>query len=178
MGDYRKLEVYQLSTTFSDRVVAFARRLPAHLGDKRDQLGRAADSIHEAIPEGCGLNSDAQLLKNLRIALGSANECEDVLNTLDRRGYLPEEEQELIEIARRICAMLAKFIARVEGDQQQRKRSAELRAERARRQRERADSRSHSHSHSHSERAESEQPQRASPKRGADAESEGPQPSG
>jgi four helix bundle protein len=86
------------------------------LADKADQLRRAADSIHEAIAEGCGLGSDRQLLKYLRIGLGSANECEDELHALNRRGLLLDDELELITIARRLCAMLASFIKRVSGD--------------------------------------------------------------
>jgi four helix bundle protein len=116
MADYRKLEVYELACVFSDRVIQIANRLPGRMADKADQLRRAADSIHEAISEGCGLGSDRQLLKYLRISLGSANECENGLHTLNRRGLLQQEEMELLDIARRLCAMIAKFIMRVEAD--------------------------------------------------------------
>ena len=116
MGDYRKLDVYQKACTFSDRIAVIAARVPHRLRDKADQLRRASDSIHEAIAEGCGLDTDPQLLKYLKIALGSANECEDELHTLNRRHLLEEGEAELLDEARRICAMLAKFIMRVEGD--------------------------------------------------------------
>lgn len=116
MGGYRKLEVYQRACTFSDRIAVIAGRLPHRLRDTADQLRRASDSIHEALAEGCGLDSDPQLLKYLKIALRSANECEDELHTLNRRRLLEESEHDLLDEARRICAMLAKFIIRVEGD--------------------------------------------------------------
>jgi four helix bundle protein len=141
MGDYRKLEVYQVACDFSDRVAALVSRLPRHAADNADQLRRAADSIRRAIAEGCGLGSDPQLLKYLRIALGSANESEDELQALDRRGFVHQDEQHLLETARRLGAMLASFIARVDSDisraGQRRKRASRrprADAERAQRQ--------------------------------------------
>jgi four helix bundle protein len=116
MGDYRKLEVYQVACDFSDRVAALVSRLPRHAADNADQLRRAADSIRRAIAEGCGLGSDPQLLKYLRIALGSANESEDELQALDRRAFVRHDEQHLLETVRRLGAMLASFIARVDSD--------------------------------------------------------------
>jgi four helix bundle protein len=116
MPDYRKLDVYQRARAFSDRIAVVTARLPRPLADKADQLRRAADSIHEAIAEGCGLGTDRQLLKYLRIALGSGNECEDHLDTLRARNYLRPEDLDLIDEARRICAMLAKFAMRVASD--------------------------------------------------------------
>lgn len=149
MADYRKLEVYQLANAFSDRIAIVVGRLPRSMDDKADQLRRAADSIHENIAEGCGLGTDKQLLKYLRMALGSTNECEDELHTLNRRGLLLEAEVDLLEIARRLCAMLAKFIQRVESDIA------------------RADQKPKRHQR---------QPAGRGPR--ADAESQGPQPSG
>jgi four helix bundle protein len=116
MGDYRKYDVYMLACELSDRVANAVRVLPRRMSDKADQLRRAADSIHEAIAEGSGLGTDAQLLKYLRIALGSANECEDELQTLFRRGLLAQVDFDLLAMIRRLCAMIAKFIMRVEGD--------------------------------------------------------------
>ena len=115
MGDYHKLEVWKLGSELSDRVAVLVGRLPARIrADKGDQLARAADAIHENIAEGCGLNTDPQLAKHLRISLGSANEVEDELATLKRRGLLPESDHDLIPLSRRICAMLAKFIVTVD----------------------------------------------------------------
>ena len=91
MGDYKKLRVWQEACVFADCVAEFVETLPRHLRDRaREQLVPAAAGIHENISEGCGLNSDRQLLKFLRQALGTANESEDELLALDRAGYLPE----------------------------------------------------------------------------------------
>ncbi len=149
MGDYRNLALYELATAFADRVASFVRRLPAKLSDNADQLQRAADSVPRAIAEGCGLGSDPQLLRFLRIALGSANECENELHLLNRRGHLRDDDLDLIETARRLCAMLASFISRVDSDiTRQQRRGRKRRG-----------------------------PQRASRERSADAESVQPQPS-
>jgi four helix bundle protein len=115
MGDYRKLEVWQLANQLSDRVVLVVDKLPARVrAAKGEQMTTAADAIHDNIAEGCGLNTDRQLARHLRIALGSANELENQLATLNRRGHLDESDQDLIALARRVCAMLAKFIDRID----------------------------------------------------------------
>ena len=115
MGDYRKLEVWKIANEMADRVALLVERLPARIrSGKGDQLERAADAVHENIAEGCGLNTDPQLAKHLRIALGSANEVEDELATLKRRGLLHESDFDLLPLTRRLCGMLAKFINRVD----------------------------------------------------------------
>lgn len=97
MGDYRKLEVWKLGCIIADRVHSMVEGLPrreqAQIGD---QLVRAADSIPANIAEGCGLNTDAQLTKHTRIALGSANELEDGLERLNRRRLVRSEHQDLL----------------------------------------------------------------------------------
>jgi four helix bundle protein len=114
VGDYRKLDVWKESCEFSDAVELFVDRLPSRIRARHgDQLCRASSSIHENIAEGCGLNSDRQLAKFLRQALGSANECEDELLALKRRGHLKEADFGLLLPIRRICAMLASLIKRV-----------------------------------------------------------------
>ncbi|MEO5568779.1 MAG: four helix bundle protein [Gemmatimonadaceae bacterium] len=130
MGDYRKLDVWKLACQFSDKVQDLARRLPPEERKwATEQLVPAARAIHENIAEGCGLNSDRQLNKFLRQALGTANECEDELLTLERRNLLSDADLELLADIRRICAMLAVFIRRVDeslaGQRPPRRRIAE-----------------------------------------------------
>ncbi len=116
MGDYRKLEVWKLAVSVSDRVDALVRRLGHRdrtgLGD---QLVRAAESIHLNLAEGCGLNSDTQLARHVRIALGSANELEDGLGKLDRRRLLRPDDATLLSDAtvlrRRLGALLRRVVA-------------------------------------------------------------------
>jgi four helix bundle protein len=114
MGDYRKLEVWKLAVSVSDRVDALVVRLGHRdrtgLGD---QLVRAAESIHLNIAEGCGLNSDSQLARHIRIALGSANELEDELGKLDRRRLLQPEDETLVLDATILRRKLGAFLRRV-----------------------------------------------------------------
>src|SRR5206468_2139740 len=111
MGDYRKLEVWKLACNLSDEVEVFVDSLPSRIRARHaDQLCRAANSIHENIAEGCGLNSDRQLAKYLRQALGSANETEDELLAMERRGHLNGAHLSMLDDIRRICAMLAGLI--------------------------------------------------------------------
>jgi four helix bundle protein len=117
MGNYKKLDVWQYSCDLAGRVEDFVSRLPHSVQVKYgDQLCRAVNSIHENIAEGCGLNSDKQLAKFLRQALGSANETEDELLAMKRRGFLKDADLSMLEEIRRICAMLAVFIRRVDPD--------------------------------------------------------------
>jgi len=114
MGDYRKLEVWKLAVSVSDRVDALVRRLGRRdrtgLGD---QLVRAAESIHLNIAEGCGLNSDTQLARHVRIALGSANELEDGLGKLDRRRLLEPDDATLLSDATLLRRKLGALLRRV-----------------------------------------------------------------
>jgi four helix bundle protein len=118
MGDHRKLEVWRLGCTQSDNidilVATLPRRTQKGLGD---QLCRAAESIHMNIAEGCGLNSDPQLAKHIRIALGSANEVEDGLMKLDRRGLLPRHQHSLIDDATLLRRKLGAFLKKLGEDQ-------------------------------------------------------------
>jgi len=116
MGDYRKLEVWKLAVSVSDRVDALVRRLGHRdrtgLGD---QLVRAAESIHLNIAEGCGLNSDSKLARHVRIGLGSANELEDGLAKLDRRQLLQSEDEQLLVDATLLRRKLGALLRRVAG---------------------------------------------------------------
>jgi four helix bundle protein len=78
-----------------------------------DQACRAADSIALNIAEGCGLNTDRQLARHLTIALGSANELQDMIDAFDRRGHLAPEHHDLSAELRAIRGMLASLHKRV-----------------------------------------------------------------
>ena len=115
MGDYRKLEVWKLACDISDRIddlyEMLPRRIKANLGD---QLSRAATSVHLNIAEGCGLNTDAQLAKYVRQAIGSANEVQDGLAKLERRKLLPPEHQTLVPDVELLRKKLGAFLKRLE----------------------------------------------------------------
>jgi len=127
MTDYHKLEVWRLSSELSDRVVELVDRLGPRLRpNKADQLLRAADAIHENIAEGCGFNSDPQLAKYLRQARGSADETQDELETLARRGLMVPGFEDLLPKNQTLCRKLSRFIETVEPRRKnQRKRPPE-----------------------------------------------------
>jgi four helix bundle protein len=117
MGDYRKLRVWHAACEFADSVHQFASRLPQpERSYAWEQLLPAADGIHENIAEGCGFNNDRQMLKYARQALSTANESEDELLALERRGFMGAEDRELLAKARSVCAQVAAFIQRLEAD--------------------------------------------------------------
>lgn len=119
MGDHRKLEVWRLACALSDKVDALVETLPPRIRKRLgDQLARAAESIHMNISEGCGLNSDPQLAKHVRISLGSANELEDGLAKLDRRGLLVGEQRALPADAMVLRKKLGAFLKRLGEDLQ------------------------------------------------------------
>lgn len=116
MGDFRKLRVWQHACRFADEVEAMVMTLPYQ--QRRyalDQLVPAAHAIHENIAEGCGFDSDRQLLKYARQALSTANESEDELLALDRKNLLGQSVSLLGEV-RSVCAQLAKLIRKLEID--------------------------------------------------------------
>ena len=115
MPDYHKLEVWTLACEVSDRVTFLVEKLGKRLrASKADQLLRAADAIHENIAEGCGFNSDPQLAKYLRQARGSADEVQDELETLARRGLIPPEFDDLLPATQVLCRKLSRFVDTVE----------------------------------------------------------------
>jgi four helix bundle protein len=116
MGDYKKLEVWQLACQFADRVDELIDTLPTVQRERAlGQLGPAAHAIHENLAEGCGFDSDPQLLKYTKQSLATANESEDELLALDRKALLGDFA-DLLDTIRRICAMLAKLKRRLEID--------------------------------------------------------------
>lgn len=107
VGDYRKLAVWQRARAFSVRVREMVNALPpAERNRLGDQLIRAADSIRLNIAEGAGLNSDPQFARHLLIALGSANEAQDALDSLSDNSVLPARYDDLPREATEIRSMI------------------------------------------------------------------------
>lgn len=114
VGDYRKLIVYQRASVVTDRIRGVVARLP--IDERRrcsDQACRAADSVVLNIVEGCGLNADRQLARHLAIALGSANELQDMVDAFERREQLDARDSDLPGELRQIRAMIAGLHKRV-----------------------------------------------------------------
>jgi four helix bundle protein len=118
MGDHRNLEVWKLACALSDRVDAMIRTLPRRVQlTLGDQASRSGDSIHLQIAEGCGLNSDPQLIKFVRGALGSMNELDSALDRLLKRNYLRPEFHDLVDDAGVLRRKLGAFLKKLVSDQ-------------------------------------------------------------
>ncbi len=57
-----------------------------------DQLRRAALSVELNLVEGYALDTNAQFLRHLVIARGSAAECECIIRIVDELGYVPKSD--------------------------------------------------------------------------------------
>lgn len=77
MGDYRSLDVWKAAHQFTLEVYQVTRHFPV---DERfgitSQLRRSAASVPANLAEGCGRDSDAEIARFARVALGSASELE------------------------------------------------------------------------------------------------------
>jgi four helix bundle protein len=115
MGDYRKLEEWQAAHALTLEVYQVTGRFPRSEGfGVTSQLRRAASSIGVNIAEGCGRNSDRELARFLRVALGSANEVDYLLHLARDLGFLREERSqalttEVSSIKKRLARLAAKL---------------------------------------------------------------------
>jgi four helix bundle protein len=132
VGDYRKLEVYKRARSLENRIYKLIQKLPPNLREAaRAQVGDAAESVRRNISEGDGLNMDTLFAKHLRHSLGSANEVQDELDTLDEKGLLPDEDRDLIQETVEVRSMLAGLLNKVLRDVEAAKRAAKRRPKRS-----------------------------------------------
>jgi len=93
MGNYNDLEVWQRARELSIRLHRAARLFPrAGAPGLKAQMLRAVGSIPANIAEGAGQDSDAQFVRFLNIAIGSANECENHLHLARGIGFVTAAE--------------------------------------------------------------------------------------
>ena len=109
MGDYKKLEVWQLAHALACEVyratVAFPKTETYGL---TSQIRRSAASVPANIAEGCGRRGDAEFSRFVRISLGSATELEYHLLLSHDVGFLPASHFEnLTAQVFRVQGMLA-----------------------------------------------------------------------
>jgi four helix bundle protein len=118
MGDYQSLKVWEKAHEITLRVYQITTCFPdAERYGLTSQLRRAASSIPANIAEGCGRNSDAELARFCRIALGSANELSYHLLLARDLGYLSQEDHfHSSDEVERLRRMLATFVRTLSTD--------------------------------------------------------------
>ena len=91
---FEKLQVYQKSVDFADRVSALTESFPRGYGFLADQLNRASLSTATNIAEGNGRFTKADRRNFFGIARGSVQECVPLLELARRRGLLDSTEHD------------------------------------------------------------------------------------
>lgn len=116
MGDFKNLKVWQRARRFAGLVYQVTDGFPP-----KEQYGltaqtrRASVSIMSNLAEGSGRGSDRELLRFVRIALGSAREVEShLILAQDLRFAKPERLSSLRKEVQEIRSMLAGLAKRLE----------------------------------------------------------------
>ena len=109
MGDFRKLEVWQVAHKVACEVYRATANFPkTEAYGLTSQLRRSAASIPANIAEGCGRRGDAEFGRFVRISLGSATELEYHLLLSHDVGFLPASPYESLSAhVVRVQGMLA-----------------------------------------------------------------------
>lgn len=98
MRDFRKLEVWKqakrLAVSCYQQTASFPRVEAYGL---TSQIRRSAVSIPANVAEGVGRDSDRELLRFLRIALGSLNELESLVVIASELGFLSQTSEQVLE---------------------------------------------------------------------------------
>lgn len=89
---FEKLNVYQKSLEFAERLSILTDNLPKGQGYIIDQLQRAALSVPANIAEGNGRHHMKERLNFFWIARGSAFECVPILELCFRKGLIDKAQ--------------------------------------------------------------------------------------
>jgi len=112
MRDHTKLQAFQMADGLALGIYTATTGFPKHeLFGLAQQLRRAAVSCVSNIVEGCARNSQADYLRFLDMAYGSACEIEYQLSLAERLAYLtPEQADSLSDTCRRTAKLLNALI--------------------------------------------------------------------
>jgi four helix bundle protein len=121
MTNYKHLKVWQKSIEMVSELYKATRQFP-----KEEKFGlisqmqRSAVSIPSNIAEGCGRNSDKELIQFLSIALGSAFELETQLIISSKLNYITDVlfknlSTSILEIQRMLYSLKLKIESKLKG---------------------------------------------------------------
>ena len=118
MGDFKDLKVWQKARRFAGQVYQVTEAFPPNEQyGLTSQTRRASVSIMSSLAEGSGRGSDRDLLRFVRIALGSSREVEShLILAQDLRFARPEHLSSLRKEVQEIRSMLAGLAKRLEED--------------------------------------------------------------
>ncbi|CAN5850189.1 four helix bundle protein [soil metagenome] len=118
MGDYRSLRVWEKAHSLALAVYQATKGFPAsEMYGLTSQMRRAAVSIPSNIAEGCGRNTQKELARFCRIALGSTNEPEyQALLAYELKLLDAPQFQRLTTEIVQVKKMLANFIVTLLSD--------------------------------------------------------------
>lgn len=95
--NFRELKVWRKAIELVNDVYRITEGFPKEeVFGLRQQVRKSAVSIPSNIAEGCGRNTDPQLIRYLDIAQGSACELETQLLIAKNLGFIPKEELSVI----------------------------------------------------------------------------------
>jgi four helix bundle protein len=98
MKDFRRLRVWEKAHKLTLDIYEVTSSFPKEeIYGLTSQIRRASVSIPANIAEGCGRDSDGELLRYLKIAMGSSRELEYELLLANELGYIPDNEFEFMQ---------------------------------------------------------------------------------
>jgi four helix bundle protein len=115
MKDFRKLKVWERSHKLTLQIYQLTKEFPKdELYGLTNQMRRSSSSIPTNIAEGCGRDSQAELTRFLRMAMGSSSELEYQLILGYDLQYINENTyqyilSELTEFRRMLNAFIQKI---------------------------------------------------------------------
>jgi four helix bundle protein len=113
--DFRKLIVWEKAHKLTLEIYRVTSSFPREeLYGLTGQLRRASVSVPANIAEGCGRDSEGELLRFMRIAMGSSSELEYEVLLAHDLGYLSNEEfkkihGDLVEVRKMLNAFIRKL---------------------------------------------------------------------
>lgn len=112
MRDWKKLDAFRIADELAIAVLTAMKEMPTHQRYVlTNQIERSALSVPSNIVEGCARHSEAEYLRFLDIAYGSACELQYQLSVAVRLSYLSHQRyEELRDQAQRAAKTLNKLI--------------------------------------------------------------------